>query len=210
MRVNLVAPSNQSPDHGNTAHVFSACVFCGSRPGADPRHAATATALGEAFAAAGIRLVYGGGGVGLMGIAARALMRAGGVAVGVIPRFLEQREVAQAGLSELILVDSMHERKARMATLSQAFIALPGGTGTLDELIEITTWAQLGLHDKPIFLLGDDDYWQPLLDLITHMIDQGFAAPSAAALLRRQSSLEALMASLNALRALGQSRQAGG
>ncbi len=209
MRVNLVPPISQDPSHGNTANDLSACVFCGSRPGADPRHGATAAALGQALAAADIRLVYGGGGVGLMGITARATIAAGGVAVGVIPRFLEQREVAQAGLSALILVDSMHERKARMAALSQAFIALPGGTGTLDELIEITTWAQLGLHNKPIFLLGDGGYWQPLMAMITHMIDQGFAAPNAASLLRHQPNLDALMTSLNALRTPRPCRQAG-
>ena len=210
MRVNLVAPTNQPNSHGHSANQFSVCVFCGSRPGANPRHAATAVSLGAALAAAGIRLVYGGGGVGLMGVTARATMKAGGVAVGVIPRFLEQREVAQAGLSELILVDSMHERKARMAALSDAFIALPGGTGTLDELIEITTWAQVGLHDKPIFLLGEDGYWQPLMGLINHMIDQGFAASNAAALLRWQAGLETLMTSLNALRQRDQRRQTGG
>lgn len=191
--------ANHSPQAIDTAHrdsAFAVCVFCGSRAGANPAHAALAAKLGAHLAAQQMTLIYGGGSIGLMGILSRAVMAAGGTAIGVIPHFLERMEVAQSGLSQLIRVDSMHERKARMADLADCFLALPGGTGTLDELIEITTWAQLGLHHKPIFLLGPQDYWAPLAGLIDHMVREGFVSPQTRALMRPLPDLDAAMAAL--------------
>ncbi len=135
--------------------------------------------LGEAFgaglAARGIRLVYGGGRIGMMGVIADATLAGGGEVVGVIPEHLNDREIAHEGATELIVVESMHARKHRMFTLSDAFVALPGGLGTLDETIEILTWRQLGLHDKPLFLLNHEDYWRPFIGLLEHVIRMGFA-----------------------------------
>ncbi|RME66036.1 MAG: TIGR00730 family Rossman fold protein [Alphaproteobacteria bacterium] len=190
----------QARAHNGQEAPFSVCVFCGSRTGVRPLYSTLATALGHRLAAARIRLVYGGGSIGLMGVLARAALERGGTVTGVIPRFLEKMEVAQTGLSELVRVTSMHERKAHMASLANAFVALPGGTGTLDELIETTTWAQLGLHDKPIFLLGPADYWRPLRALIDHMVAEGFAARDTASLMRHPDGLDALMPALEALR----------
>jgi uncharacterized protein (TIGR00730 family) len=149
-------------------------VYCGSRAGNHPKYAAMATAVGELFAKRGITLVYGGGSVGLMGILARACMTAGGRVIGVIPTFLADLEVAQTGLTELIQVPTMHARKQLMLDRSDACLAIPGGIGTLDEVIEVMTWAQLGLHSKPMWLLGDDDYWRPLLTLFAHLKGAGF------------------------------------
>lgn len=157
--------------------IRSLCLFCGSRPGVDPAHAATAEALGRLLARSGVRLVYGGGAVGLMGIAARAAKAAGGEVVGVIPRCLMREEVAQAGLDELIVVETLHERKALMHERSDAFIALPGSIGTLDELFEALTWRELGIHSKPILLLGSNGYWAPFMTLLRHLDAEGFAPP---------------------------------
>ena len=128
----------------------SICVFCGARPGHDPAHAAAAVTLGRTLAEQGIRLVYGGGAVGLMGIVADAALAAGGEVIGIIPQSLEHSEIGHSGLTRLEVVDGMHARKARMAELSDAFIALPGGLGTLEELFEVWTWGQLGYHQKPL------------------------------------------------------------
>jgi hypothetical protein len=149
-------------------------VFCGSSPGRRPEYAAAATAFGALLAERGIGIVYGGASVGLMGAVADGALAAGGEVIGVIPRRLLEREIAHAGLTELRTVDSMHERKALMADLSGAVVALPGGTGTLDELFEMFTWSQLGLHGKPIGLLEIEGYWQPLLAFIDHMVAERF------------------------------------
>jgi uncharacterized protein (TIGR00730 family) len=150
------------------------CVFCGSASGVDPVFAAAARSFGRLLAARGTALVYGGGHVGLMGVLADAVLVAGGNVIGVIPERLAARELAHHGLTELHVVPSMHERKAKMASLADAFVALPGGLGTLDELFEIWTWAQLGFHAKPIGLLDVAGFFAPLLELTRHMVDQGF------------------------------------
>ncbi|RDD60870.1 TIGR00730 family Rossman fold protein [Ferruginivarius sediminum] len=164
------------------ATLTSLCVYCGSATGADTAYAALARKLGRRCAADGVTVVFGGGRVGLMGILAEAAMDAGGEAVGIIPEHLRAREVGYDGLSELIVVDSMHTRKALMAERADAFCVLPGGIGTLDEMVEIITWKQLGLHDKPIVLLDHDGYWQPLLQLFQHQQQAGFLRPEHARL----------------------------
>ncbi len=169
------------------------CVFAGSSPGADPTYAAAARALGTELAHRGLGLVYGGASVGLMGILADATLAAGGRVVGILPRGRFRREVAHAGLSELRQVASMHERKAQMADLADAFIALPGGYGTFDELFEIVTWAQIGLHDKPIGLLDVDGYFAPLLALIRHAAAAGFIPPDHTHLLLHATDPAALL-----------------
>ncbi|MCM2281668.1 MAG: TIGR00730 family Rossman fold protein, partial [Bdellovibrionaceae bacterium] len=136
----------------NLSHLIGVCVYCGSNHGARPEYTQTAQSLGRLIAEAGTALVYGGGNVGLMGVAADAVLNAGGRVIGVIPQSLLDREVAHLNVTELKVVQTMHERKALMETLSDAFIAMPGGFGTLDELFEILTWSQLGIHDKPIGL----------------------------------------------------------
>lgn len=156
---------------------LSLLLFCGSRTGADPAHAATAREFGAWCAASGIRLVYGGGGIGLMGEAARASLAGGGAVVGVIPAFLMREEVAQTGLTEMHVVESLHARKALMHDLCDAVVALPGSIGTLDELFEAMTWRELGLHAKPIFLVGAGGFWDPFMALLRHLDAQGFAPP---------------------------------
>ena len=179
--------------------ITSLLLFCGSRPGHDPAHAELATALGQLLAARGITLVYGGGRVGLMGVAARACKAAGGRVIGIIPRLLMTTEIAQDGLDELHVVETLHERKALMHRMSDAIIALPGSIGTLDELFESMTWRELGIHDKPIWLLGPQDYWAPLTALLDHIAAQGFAPPDLARPTRPLPNLTALDSLLNGL-----------
>jgi uncharacterized protein (TIGR00730 family) len=150
------------------------CVFCGASSGRSPAYAAAARAFGAAAAGRGLGVVYGGGRVGLMGAVADGALAAGGEVVGVIPRSLVDRELAHGGLTELHVVSSLHERKALMAELADAFVALPGGFGTLDELLEQLTWSQLGLHAKPIGLLDVDEYWRPLIALARQATEEGF------------------------------------
>lgn len=176
--------------------IRSLCLFCGSRAGADPAHAATARALGAWCAANAVTLVYGGGGIGLMGEAARTCMAAGGEVIGVIPRSLMREEVAQSGLTALHVVETFHARKALMHDLADAVVALPGGIGTLDELFEVMTWRELGLHDKPIYLLGDGDYWAPFARLLDHITAGGFAPPDLMRLAEPVAGLDDLAARL--------------
>ena len=150
-------------------------VYCGSRSGNDPLYADKARELGDYFGRNGTELVFGGGHVGLMGIVADSVLAAGGRVHGVIPEHLRDRELAHSGLTELHVVKNMHERKALMADLADAFIALPGGVGTLDELIEIWCWAGIGSHSKPCLCYDVDNYWQPLFDLLQHIHNEGFA-----------------------------------
>jgi len=157
----------------------SLCVYCGSRTGKGSGYRSLADSLGREIAARNITLVYGGGQVGLMGVAARAALKGGGRVIGIIPEHLDEVEIAQTGLSELHVVRDMHTRKRMMFDRSDAFLVMPGGMGTLDEFIEVTTWSQLGLHDKPILLLDHEGYWRPLLDLFAHIIANGFASPTA-------------------------------
>jgi uncharacterized protein (TIGR00730 family) len=150
------------------------CVFCGASSGRRSAYVEAARAFGAACAARGLGVVYGGGRVGLMGAVADAALALGGEVIGVIPQELVDRELAHDGLSELHVVGSLHERKALMAELSDGFVALPGGFGTLDELMEQLTWSQLGLHAKPVGLLDVDEYWKPLIALARHATDEGF------------------------------------
>ncbi len=153
------------------------CVFCGSSPGGLPEYSAAAHACGVLLAQRGLTLVYGGGNVGLMGVLADAALEAGGEVVGVIPRQFIEREVAHHGVSSLMAVDTMHERKFQMAELADAFMALPGGIGTMEELFEAFTWLQLGIHAKPVGLLNIAGFYDPLLQFLSHMRQQRFLKP---------------------------------
>ena len=155
----------------------SLCVYCGSKLGNDPRHEAVAVELGRLMVQSGVRLVYGGGSVGLMGSVADSVLANGGEAFGVIPKGLFTTEIGHPGLTELVEVGSMHERKALMAAEADAFVALPGGLGTLEELAEIATWAQLGIHAKPVGVLDIDGFWEPLLGFLDRAADAGFIRP---------------------------------
>ncbi|KAA3653517.1 MAG: TIGR00730 family Rossman fold protein [Proteobacteria bacterium] len=177
------------------------CVFCGARHGSKPAYAAAATALGRTLAERGIELVYGGGNVGLMGVVADGCMAAGGTVIGVIPEAMLEWEVGHQGLSRLEVVDSMHTRKARMAELSDGFIALPGGLGTFEELFEVLTWAQLGFHGKPIGLLDVDDYYAPLARMLANGVDEGFMKPENADLLLRSDDIDTLLGAMAQYRA---------
>jgi uncharacterized protein (TIGR00730 family) len=163
--------------------IRSICVFCGSSSGVSPAYETAARAFAESLVERNIRLVYGGASVGLMGTIADTALRAGGTVVGVIPRALVDREIAHRGLTELHVVDTMHERKARMADLSDAFVALPGGLGTLEELFEVWTWGMLGLHAKPYGILDVDGYYSPLIRFLDHARDEGFVRPAQRAML---------------------------
>jgi uncharacterized protein (TIGR00730 family) len=161
----------------NTHDMQSLCVFCGSSPGAQSAYADAARDMGRTLAERQIRLVYGGGHVGLMGVLADAAMAAGGDVIGVITEGLQLREVGHKGLPDLRVVPSMHERKAMMASLSDAFVALPGGAGTLDELFEAWTWTQLGIHRKPIGFLNTAGYYDPLLTFLNRAVAERFIRP---------------------------------
>ena len=176
--------------------IRSVCVYCGSSGAVDQRYRAAADELGHSLAAAGITLVFGGGRIGLMGIAADAALAAGGQVIGVIPASLRDKELAHQGVSELVVVDTMHDRKRVMAERSDAFAVLPGGIGTLDETFEILTWRQLRLHDKPIFLVDIAGYWQPLHALLDHIVAQRFATSLVPQLLEIVPSVSALMVAL--------------
>jgi uncharacterized protein (TIGR00730 family) len=156
----------------------SVCVFCGSRQGRDPAFAEAAAALGRALAEAEVRLVYGAGDVGLMGAVARAAIRAGGETLGVIPAHLVAREDGRRDLTGFVVTETMHERKKVMFMNADAIVTLPGGAGSLDELLEVLTWRQLGLHRKPVYLLNVNGYWDPLVALLDHVVDNAFAEPS--------------------------------
>jgi hypothetical protein len=153
------------------------CVFCGSSPGARPEYLEAASQVGRLLAHRGIGLVYGGGRVGLMGAVADAALADGGKVIGIIPGTLARKEVAHQGLADLRIVNSMHERKAQMAELSDGFLALPGGFGTLEELFEVVTWAQIGIHHKPCGLLNVEGYFDPMLSFLDHMLQERFVRP---------------------------------
>jgi uncharacterized protein (TIGR00730 family) len=174
----------------------SLCVYCGSGLGVDSRHLEAARDLGRLLAERRIRLIYGGARIGLMGALADAALAAGGEVVGIIPGHLDKTELGHRGATELIVVDSMHERKYMMFEQSDAFAIMPGGLGTLDETFEMLTWRKLGLHDKPIILVDIAGYWRPLLGLIDHVIVQGFAAPTDRDLYKVVSTIEELVAAV--------------
>ncbi len=173
--------------------IKSVAVFCGASLGAIPAFQAAAVALGQGLARNGQRLVYGGGGIGLMGVVASAVLAAGGDAIGVIPDFLRKREVAHPELITLEVTDSMHSRKLRMFDLADVFVSIPGGLGTLDETIEILTWKQLGLHDKPIMICDVAGSAQPLLHAIDATVEMGFAKPDVRALFETYDGVAALL-----------------
>lgn len=174
----------------------SVCVFCGSSPGNVPRYAEVARELGAALAERGVTLVYGGGRVGLMGVVASAALEAGGSVVGVIPHSLALKEIAQENCTELVVVNTMHERKSLMADRSRAFVALPGGFGTCDELFEILTWAQLGIHTKPVALLNVNGFFTPLLAWLDHVVAEGLLKPKHRELLLVAETVPELIAAL--------------
>jgi len=171
----------------------SVCVYCGSSLGAKPVYAKAAKAFGRALVDAGLTLVYGGGRVGLMGVIADEVLAAGGRAVGVIPELLLNKEVGHRGLSELHVVPDMHHRKKMMADLADAFVALPGGAGTLEELFEVYTWAQLGYHQKAIALYNIDGYYDPLAAMLTHTVQEGFMQQGYLDLLQIDSDAASLI-----------------
>lgn len=173
--------------------IRSVAVFCGSRFGQDPAYASACAALGTGLAAAGMRLVYGGGGVGLMGVVADAALSAGGDVLGVIPAFLQRREVAHAGLGRMVVTETMHDRKHQMFEAADAFVTMPGGFGTFDETIEITTWRQLSLHDKPILVCDVHGWAQPFLAALDAAVSQGFASAESLALYEVLPDVDAVL-----------------
>ncbi len=182
-----------------TAHNFSVCVYCGARHGARPTYTAAARALGQAIGERHWQLVYGGGQVGLMGELADAVLAAGGRVVGVIPESLKKLEVGHLGLHELHVVPTMHVRKQMMAERADAFMALPGGIGTLEELYEVWTWRQLGYHDQPIGLLNIDGYYDDLLRFMANTVEQGFLSPAQHGVLQVGTDAVQLLLDLAAL-----------
>ena len=161
--------------------IRSICVYCGSRPGLDPAHMESGLALGKAIAEAGMSLVYGGGTKGIMGAVANGVLDHGGTVTGIIPEFLVDMEATRQSLGkldELIVTEDMHQRKHKMFERSDAFVALPGGIGTLEEIVEIMTWAQLGRHRKPMVFANINGFWNPMIDLLQHMREQGFVHTS--------------------------------
>src|SRR5947207_6181107 len=182
------------------------CVYCGSAGAVDRRYREAARELGECLAGAGMELVFGGGRVGLMGVLADAVLAGGGRVVGIIPERLRAAEVAHQGATELVIAGSMHDRKRLMAERADAFAILPGGIGTLDETFEILTWRQLGLHDKPIFLVDVAGYWHPLRDLLDHIVAQGFTQSLVPRLLDIVPNIAELMRALADIQPAGPPR----
>ncbi|MEY4565713.1 MAG: hypothetical protein RLY14_683 [Planctomycetota bacterium] len=178
----------------------SVCVFCGSSSGSKAIYREVAAAMGQAIAKRGMRLIYGAGNIGLMGIVADAAIKAGGEVIGVIPQFLVDKEVAHFGLTEMIIVNSMHERKARMADLADAFVALPGGFGTFEELCEVLTWSQLGLHNKPCGILNVANYYDPLLALFDHAVTERFLRSEYRSLVVSATDVEDMLKELESYR----------
>ncbi|MGA7779135.1 MAG: TIGR00730 family Rossman fold protein [Paraburkholderia sp.] len=174
----------------------SVCVYCGSSNGAKPLYTEAARGFGRALVDAGLALVYGGGKVGLMGVIADEVMAAGGRAIGVIPELLVNKEVGHNGLTELHVVPDMHQRKKMMADLSDAFVAMPGGAGTLEELFEVYTWAQLGYHQKPVAVLNIDGYYDPLIAMLEHTVQEGFMRQTYFDILQVDSDPAGLIARL--------------
>jgi uncharacterized protein (TIGR00730 family) len=178
--------------------IKTVCVYCGSGPGTNPRFVEAAIALGRALAESGIRLVYGGGSIGLMGAIATSVLDHGGIVTGIIPDFLTSRENALTRVQEMIVTPDMHERKRLMFERSDAFVALPGGIGTLEELVEQLTWQQLGRHSKPILIANIDGFWEPLLALLSHMRATQFIRPSLAINILKAERVEDILPRLRA------------
>lgn len=180
--------------------IQSICLFCGSNTGTRPSYVQAARDFGSTLATRDIALVYGGGNVGLMGVAADAALAAGGRVIGVIPEFLQSKELAHQGLTELHITHTMHERKALMEDLSGGFIALPGGFGTYDELFEMLTWGQLSIHSKPIGLLNVDGFFEPLLAMVRHGVAEGFVHEANLRLFMVADTMDTLLEAMNAYR----------
>lgn len=178
--------------------VHSLCVYCGSSGASRPAHRESAERLGTILADHGVQLIYGGGHIGLMGVLADAVLAGGGRVIGVLPRFLVEWEVEHRGLTEILIVESMHERKQKMFELADAFVILPGGLGTLDEALEILTWKQLGLHEKPLVVFGPGGFWTPLRRLFDHLIAEGYAQPRTLDLMTFIDRIEDLLPTLAA------------
>jgi uncharacterized protein (TIGR00730 family) len=183
------------------------CVYAGSAPGALPSYTEAARDMAQALVRRGSGVVYGGGSLGLMGALADAALAAGGEVIGVIPRFLDDREVGHGGLTELHVTENMHDRKMLMAQLSDAFVVLPGGIGTLEEVVEMLSWSQLGLHRKPIGLLDTDGFWAPLIDLLDHMTTEQFVGLDHRRLLLSEREPDALLDAMDAWEAPAVARQ---
>jgi len=179
--------------------VTSLCVYCASSIAVDDVYKAAAARLGTLLGQNGIRLVFGGGRVGLMGLLADAALEAGGEVIGVIPRHLEEAEVGHHGVTKLHVVENMHVRKETMFRHADAIAVLPGGLGTLEETFEMVTWRQLGMHDKPIVIVDIDGFWQPLLALVDHVIEKGFASPRSRDLFAHVSSVDGILAAIEAM-----------
>ena len=179
--------------------IKSICVFCGSSSAVAEIHKDAARRFGAILAENGVRLIYGGGRIGLMGLVADGAAQAGGEVIGVIPDFLERIEVGNREINELVVTDSMHARKAKMYELADAFVTLPGGLGSLDETFEVITWTQLKLSAKPFVVVNIDGYWQPLLALIDHVIAAGFARPANRDILQVVDDVEAVLPALRAI-----------
>ncbi|MET3845474.1 TIGR00730 family Rossman fold protein [Bradyrhizobium sp. OAE829] len=182
--------------------IKTVCVYCGSGSGSNPRFVEAAIALGKVFAENSIRLVYGGGSVGLMGAVAKSVLDHGGAVTGIIPDFLANRERMNPNLTELVVTPDMHERKRLMFERSDAFVALPGGVGTLEELVEQMTWQQLGRHTKPVLLANIDDFWEPLIALLTHMRANQFIRPALDVEVLKAERVEDVLPRLRAAAAL--------
>lgn len=192
MSNSITFPSGATTGAATRGDIRALCVFCGSRMGTNVNFRAAAERLGMLMAERGIRLVYGGGAIGLMGVVATSVLAHGGKVTGVIPDFLMSLEVGNPGVTDLVVVDSMHERKARMFELSDGFVVLPGGLGTLDETIEIATWKQLQLHAKPIVAVNIDGYWDTLGTLLDGVVAGGFAHPAMPALITTVDTVDAV------------------
>ena len=186
----------------NMTTIKTVCVYCGSGPGTNPHFVETAIAFGKSLAENGIRLVYGGGSIGLMGAVAKSVLDHGGAVTGIIPEFLTARENALKHVQELIVTPDMHERKRLMFEHSDAFVALPGGIGTLEELVEQLTWQQLGRHTKPVLLANIDGFWEPLLALVAHMRETEFIRPSLHVDILKAERVEDILPRLRAAAAL--------
>jgi len=180
------------------AELQAICVLCGSRPGSNPVYERDAIRLGQMIAERGVRLVYGGGSIGLMGVIANSTLAAGGEVVGVIPDFLMRYEVGHMRLTDLVITGSMHDRKRRMFEMADGFVVLPGGLGTLDETFEVLTWKQIRLHDEPIVVLDSGGYWAPLQKMIEAVVDSGFAHAGIADLFTIVSRPEDVFTALSA------------
>jgi hypothetical protein len=194
---NVLAIFTTRPGLTEMPNIRRLCVYCGSSGAVDRQYREAASELGARLAAAGIGLVYGGGRVGLMGLLADAALAGGGEVIGIIPSRLRDAELAHPGATEMVVVPSMHERKKLMAEKADAFAVLPGGIGTLDEMFEILSWKQLGLHDKPILLADIGGYWAPLRALLDHIVLTGFAREQTRGLLQVVPNVAGLMAALS-------------